>query len=558
VSVTAPTAASKRKVRETELRADLARERDTVELLSESVADLERQLFDPGWVRLTALSEVEFQPEGLRQLRALCRVYALKQPLIKRGIALRSAYIHGQGVEVAARADGRDRGEQDVNAVIQAFLDDRGNRRAVTGPAAREQLERALCHDGEIFVALFTRPTTGTVQARVVVADDIADVICNPDDATEPWYYHRRWNEMALDMSTGTVNPTLRERFYPAVGYRPAARPASFGGVPIAWDSPMVHLAVNVPLGWRRGVPDAYAAIDWAKAYKEFLEDWARLVKSLSRFAWRLTAKGQAAGQARAKIAAAPSVDPATGLPLSAGATAIMPADAALEAIPKSGATIDAESGRPLAMMVAAALGVPVTMLLADPGQTGARATAETLDQPTRLEMAQRQTLWSEFLRSIFDHVIAESVRAPKGALKGKVTRDENGRETTVLLGDTPDTIDIMWPELDTIDPLVLVQAIVQADSTGTVRPEEILRFLLAALGSHRVDELVAAQLDDDGNFIWPTPPAGVGPLAAGLARAGQDSASAGVGPMAGGGDTVPNGDGATDVVPAADQPPGT
>ncbi len=531
-------------MREAELREDLDRERSTVELLQESLVDLERQLFDPGWVRLTALAEVEFRPEGLRQLRAICRIYALKSPLVRRGLSLKVAYVHGQGVELAARADGRNSGEQDVNAVIQAFLDDRGNRRAVTGPAAREQLERALGHDGEIFVVLFTKPLTGTVQARTVVADEIADVICNPDDATEPWYYHRRWNEMALDNQTGTVNPTLRERFYPAVGYRPTQRPAAFGGIPIAWDSPIVHLAVNVPLGWRRGVPDVYAAIDWAKAYKEFLEDWARLVKSLSRFAWRLTAKGQAAGQARAKIAAAPSIDPATGLPLSSGATAIMPADASLEAIPKSGATIDAESGRPLAMMVAAALGVPVTMLLADPGQTGARATAETLDQPTELEMAQRQTLWSEFLRSILDHVIAESVRAPKGALKGRITRDENDRETVILDGDTPDTIDITWPELATVDPLSLVQAIVQADSTGTVRPEEILRLLLTAMGVARTDELVAAQVDEDGNFIWPSAPTSLGQTAAGLARTGQDPATAGTGPMSGA-DTPP-GDGTT------------
>ena len=77
-----------------------------------------------------------------------------------------------------------------------------------------------------------------------------------------------------------------------------------------------------------------------------------------------------------------------------------------------------------------AALGVPVTMLLSDPGQTGARATAETLDLPLELEMRDRRELWGDAQRRILDYVITESVRAGKGALKGTVKTDPvTGRE---------------------------------------------------------------------------------------------------------------------------------
>src|SRR5690606_27754034 len=210
-----------------------------------------------------------------------------------------------------------------------------------------------------------------------------------------------------------------REQLYPCVDYRPARRPQRWIGLPVDWSAPMLHVAVNRPLHWQRGIPDAYAAIDWARAYKIFLEDWATLVKSLSRFAWRLTAKGNARSQARQKLATKPPIDPATGRALDVGATAVTPVDAALEAIPKTGATIDSESGRPLAAMVAAALGVPVTMLLGDPGTTGARATAETLDRPTELEMGQRRELWTGVLRRIVGYVIVEAVRAPQGPLQG-------------------------------------------------------------------------------------------------------------------------------------------
>jgi hypothetical protein len=520
-----------------QLREQLGQERESATLLAESVADLERALTEPGWTKALASAEVEFTAEGMVQLRAICRLYAIKNPLIKRGLALRSAYVWGQGVEITARANGKAHdGEQDVQAVVAAFLADPGNQRAFTGPEARDQLERSgLGCEGEVFIVAVTRPLTGEVQARIIPPDEITLVVSNPDDASEPWFYKRCWNEAILDPQTGSMVYTARERFYPALEYRPLARPMSFGRARIAWDSPVLHVTANRPHGWQRGIPDAYAAIDWAKAYKEFLEDWARLMKSLSRYAWKATTKGSAAAQVRARLAQAPSTSTVNGDPLTAGATALLSPDAALEAINKSGATIDAESGRPLAMMVASALGIPVTMLLADPGQTGARATAETLDQPTELEMSQRRDLWAAAYRRLVSYVITESVRAPQGALKGTITRDRiTGRETLVLAGGTQTTVDIDWPDLDDADPVQLVEAIVKAAGTATVPPEVILRLLLTALGVRNVDTLVEAMLDDDGEFVWPTGPplGGLGSDAANRERNGQDPAGAGPGSM--------------------------
>jgi hypothetical protein len=507
------------------------------ELLAESISDLERQLSDPGWTLLLAHAELEFSAPGLVQVRAICRVYALKNPLIKRGLALRAAYVWGQGVQIAARATGRrlEPGEQDVNAVVQDFLGDDSNQRAFTGASARERLERCLGTDGELFVALFTRPRSGTVQVRVVLADEISTIVTNPEDRSEPWYYRRVWQQVSYD-THGRQVVTAMERLYPCVDYRPASRPRAFDGVPVAWDSPMLHIRVNDLEGWQRGVPDAYAAIDWARAYKEFLEDWARLMRSLSRYTWRVTAPGNKAAAIRTRLTTAPTTDAATGAPNSAGGTAIIPPDVALEAISKSGATIDAGSGRPLAMMVAAALDVPVTMLLSDPGQTGARATAETLDQPTELAMAQRRELWAAAYQRILRHVITEAVRAPQGTLRGSLRRDpDTGREYLALAGDTEPTIDVSWPDLDDVDPAVVVDAIVKASATGVIPPEHIARLLLIALGVRDVDEIVDELLDDDGVFQWPSaaPLGGAGQAAADALANGEDPAMVDGGPMA-------------------------
>lgn len=528
------------------LRTQLAQERDTADLLAESVADLERALVDPGWVRLTALAEQEFSPQGLVQLRAICRIYALKNPLIKRGLALRQAYVWGQGVEVSARANGRGHdGEQDVNALVQTWLTDSGTTRAFTGADARGRLEWALGTDGEVFIALFTRPSTGWVTPRTIQPDEIHEVICDPEDADEPWYYRRRWTEIGYDTS-GQRTVTTRERMYPAVDYRPAVRPATWAGVDVAWDCPVLHVAVNRPLRWQRGVPDAYAAIDWARAFKEFLEDWARLMRSLSRYAWKATAPGSKAAAVRAQVTADPTRDRYTHEPNVAGATLTLPPDVALEAVSKNGATIDAESGRPLAMMVAAALGVPVTMLLADPGLSGARATAETLDQPTELEMQQRRELWSGVYRRVLAYLVTEQTRATRGALRGMVGPDQmTGRETVTLAGDTTIDIDVAWPALKDLDPLGVVDAVVAANGTGTVPPDQVLRLLLTALGVRNVDSIVDDMIGEDGEFLWPAgaplaPSPGADALAAHVD--GQDPAATGPGSMSPDGEDPPAG----------------
>lgn len=484
----------------------------------ESVAELEQRLTDPGWQRFTVGVEQEFTDAGRRQMRAVCRLMSIANPLLVHGIALRSAYVHGSGVQRTARANGKSPTEQDVQAVVSAFLTDEGNARSFTGAAARDRLEHSLATDGEIFVALPTRPLTGEVQTRVILADEIADIICNPEDRSEPWYYKRSWIERQYARD-GSVTDVQREMLYPAVDYRPARKYRQFAGMPVAWDKPVLHVNVNRPEHWLHGIPDVYPAINWARAYKTFLEQWASLVAALSKFAWRTTADGsKQARQIRSAMTAAAPRYPGDDDPNTVGSTAITGVGHTLEAIPKSGATIDSESGRPLAMMVAAALGIPVTMLLSDPGQTGARATAETLDLPTELTMNQRREVWTHTDDRILRYVIAEAVRAPKGPLHGKITRDRfRDREVVELDGDTDATIDIVWPDLSDTTTKEQVDAIVAAAGTGTLPPELILRLALDALGVRSADSIIEKMLGPGGEFAWPSTGPAPGATTAGM-----------------------------------------
>lgn len=464
-----------------------------LERVEESLADLQLRQEDVGWSRIVGSAKQEFQREGLTRASDICRALAVGNPLVKRGLAVRAAYIWGQGVGITAEANGDD-GAQDLNAVVQDFLDDEGNRRAWTGHQAHLDAETAMGTDGNVLIAHFTDPRTGRVQVRALPFEQVTDVITNPEDASEPWYYLRVWTERSVvgDATTSTQ----RRAYYPALTYRPVIRQRYLDGVEIMWDAPVYHVRDNGLPGWSWGIGDVYSSIQWVRAYDAYLKDWAKLMAALARISYKISGKDKAATM-RAQAA----TQQALAAPVAGGAMALTGAD--IEAVPKSGATIDAESGRPLIVMIAAGLGIPLTTITGDPGQTGARATAETLDEPMKLDMQNRRELWTEALRATLNYVIDAAAIAPAGPLRGTVIRD--GNRVRVDLGqDTPRTLTIEWPALDEMSQQEAIEAIATAHDTGLVPPETLTRLLLRALRVRDVDEVIDGMRDGDGNFVLP------------------------------------------------------
>lgn len=501
-----------------------------LEIVNEARADLELAMEDRGWSDLLHQGEAGFTRDGLRRTCRVARVMALGNPLIKRGLNIRQAYIWGGSVSIRALAGDED-GTSAVNDLVQAYLDDPLNKASFIGDEAQEQLERALGTDGNVMLAQFTSPLTGRVQTRVLPFDQIEDIFFNPEDSSEPWFYLRIY-ETTVITELGAFTNETRKELYPALFHRPVMRARvmevqGHGSVPVKWDAPVRHVKVNGLQGQKWGLGDAFAALPWARSYSEFLTDWATLVKALSQFAWRLSAKGNAKKANDLRRAVQRAGQPLPGNAGTVGAVATMTDDVQLEAIPKTGATIDSESGRPLAAMVAAALGVPVTMLLSDPGVSGNRATAETLDKPTIEEMNQRRTVWAETAKDILAYVILQAVKAPRGPLKGTISRDEvTGREMLVLAGDEDQSIEVVFPPLEDVDPEVLIKSIVLADGTGKVPPLVTVRLLLQALGVEDVDAILEEVTDENGEWLDP-----VGAAAAAAGQAAVDAFRAGEDP---------------------------
>ncbi|UXN31002.1 hypothetical protein [Glutamicibacter sp. M10] len=481
-----------------------------IENLTESMAQLSLAREDAGWERIMQDGQRELTSEARRRNAELCRIFAIANPLIKRGLELRAAYVFGQGVGTTATGD-------QVNDIVQTWLDDAEVREVFAGPQAQARNELALGTDGNVFFALFTNPLTGRVKPRVIQFEEIQEQVTDPEDSLTVRYYKRVYNRRTTTGDEQEIvtyhprydyRPQIRQRFY-----RPAGSNEQHE---IVWDAPIYHVKVNALTGWQYGIGDAYAAIPWARGYKEFLESWAVMMNALSKIVWQRVGKSgkRTAANARRELEKIPG--------MTAGGSVNATDDTKLEAIPKTGATIDSESAKPLAAMVATALGIPVTMLLADPGQTGARAVAETLDKPTELTMQGRQDVWREARRQILGYVIDQAVIAPRGLLRGqgKTVRDGDRLET-ILNNEEDRTLTITFPDISKIDAKTMMEALDKAD--GHIPPLLLAELVMRALNVRDVDEWLAELQDEDGNFIDPIGAAGQAAVDA--FRRGEDPA---------------------------------
>lgn len=481
-----------------------------VETLTENLAQLELSRDDAGWMALTQQGERDMSPQGVKDRARFHRVLKAGNPLAKRGAQVRAAMVFGDGLGFTAD-------DETVNEVIQEHVDDTTNRRVVFGATALERNENALYTDGNVFLACPTDTATGKVTHRHIPIDEIADILTAPGDRETVQFFVRRWSE------TDREGRTLTHRVaYPHLRHMPATkhRRITTGpneSTPVDWNTPVLHVPANRDTGQKWGIADLLSVVPWVQMYRDFLTDWSRLMKSLSAVAWQVTtSNGKRAQQARAEAARMDQ--------MPAGSTAATGGDTRLESVSKSGATIDADSAKPLASMISAGLGLPVITLLTDPGQAGARATAETLSEPTRQIMRARQSLWQEEMRALLEYVLLQSVLAPQGKLKGRAIR--SGDTLTPVLSDGASIHPrIDFPSLESHDIDTLITALSKVREMDLAPHEVLLREALRALGVPQVDEVVAQMLDDDGRFIPPSATAGqaAGDAAADAARRGED-----------------------------------
>lgn len=318
---------------------------------------------DKGWRLISGgvLDTDEIDLDVLREHAADARALRAMNPLVKRGIVVRNANIWRDKINYPDAAN--------------EILEDPVNKEQFFGDEAQEELEAAYCTDGQYFLLL----DSATKQVRRIPFHEITGIITNPDYDSEIWYYKRTYVRRTTQTSDGETRKQTVSTYYPAVDLpvHKRLKANKIGETPIDHSKAIEHSTVNSSTGWRYGVPDLLGAVYWARAYKEALEADYTLKKALARFAFKLSnqsAKGNRAAAAKLAQPVARS---------EAGSTVSLGAGQDLQAINKSGSSVDFSASSPLAGMVAAALDIPLSVILTD-GSAGGRQGAENaLEQPT-------------------------------------------------------------------------------------------------------------------------------------------------------------------------------
>lgn len=423
----------------------------SMEVLQESMADVVLALDDVGWRPLGQNEDAtEIKLDTIKNVAQTTRGLVAINPLIKRGVAVRTTFIWGEGVKF----EGIDENDP--------ILKDSNNKKFLFSPQAYAEIEACMATDGQLFT-LITKPgggrrrlstdgKSGVAKITRVPMSEIVGTVTNPSNKEDIWFYKRSWQVTTENYRTGETKVDNIEAWFPATDYDiENGKPFSIQNKPVVWNSAILHNTANKQVGWKWGAPDLMSVIFWTKAYKEFLENSATLVKAYSRFAFKITAQSKNGVQSAAtKVAAQPTRDPFTGEVQNIGGTALMGMGTTMSTIGRTGGSVDFNAGLPLAAMVAAGLEIPLTALTSDSGSSN-RSAAETLETPTLKAMKARQQLWSGYFERLFDYL-------------GK-----------------PD-VKVIWGKIESGDLLRNLQAVAAGVAMNVLHAEEIRELVTVAL----------------------------------------------------------------------------
>jgi hypothetical protein len=118
----------------------------SVETLQESFADVVLKLDDIGWRPLgQEVDATEIPLSTIKEVSQTTRGLMTINPLIKRGVAVRTSYIHGPGVEFIGLDE------------KHALLTNKTNQKFFFSSQAHEENEACLATDGNLFVLSWCR-----------------------------------------------------------------------------------------------------------------------------------------------------------------------------------------------------------------------------------------------------------------------------------------------------------------------------------------------------------------------------------------------------------------
>ncbi|KKM02904.1 hypothetical protein LCGC14_1779780 [marine sediment metagenome] len=472
---------------------EVATNESNYDLFTERIAVLELALEDQDWLKLDFSNSKQLGRDALQKINDRARMFWLKNPLIRRATLTQANYVFGQGVEISSD-------NEDVNEVIQAFIDDQKNKAELTDHETRMIKEIELQLFANIYFVFFTDAMTGKVLIRTIPEYEIHDIIADPEDSKTPLWYKRVHQKSKFDFGSDSQGAGKQVTTY-YKDWKSTNEKIQPPKDKIAEDAVIYHVAVNKLSDMKFGVSEVYSALDWSKAYTKFLEDWSTITRSYATFAWNMVSKNKTGVlAAKAKLSTTLSSSQSeTNPPPVAGSTLHTTEGSKMEPIKTAGATTKAEDGDKIVHMVSAATGIFFHYLTGDPS-TGNLATAKAMELPMQLQFKNRQKLWVGIYTNILNYVIEQNMTATKGKLKGARNAETGNLE---LVGEENLLLNISFPDILEKDTTNRIDAIIKASTldgkelSNMIEAKTVARLLLEALGEKDIDEMLDKMFPD-------------------------------------------------------------
>lgn len=352
------------------------------ELIQEATQTVEDQLRleDVGWVALGGTSAAIISDAARILNMNISRLYAVKDPLAKQSIRLWTDYTFGSGLTWSTE-------HENAKKVLEAFWNSSSNKSVLSARGQRMSSDKLLI-DGDIFFALFLG-TEEEQRIRRIDPLEITNIISNPEDEADIWFYKREWTDKAATSHTKYYRDWTNPKGDP---------PSGIEEKDVA-DALIYFLNYNTTS--QRGNPLLLPALDWIRQYRRFLASRIAVMLALARFAWRSKVKG---GQA--------AVDKIKGKTneqeLPAGSTIVE--NMGVDTTPiktESGAAAAYRDGKMIQHQIFATAGFPEQYY--GDISTGNLATAKTVELPVQKMITSYQAVWLDTYKDINEIVLAHN-----------------------------------------------------------------------------------------------------------------------------------------------------
>lgn len=369
--------------------------------------------------RFTVLREWTW-PERFDVLERCHQVWE-RNPLARAGIAWTTSFVVGDGGSLTYFA-------KEVREVLEEFINDPMNH--------FKSYEREFCEalqvDGDLFIRFFDNRQGHTVVIPV-----------------RPWHIH--W----LTTDPENYKQVLSYHYVYAI-YHDQPGQSELGTVDVPADE-MLHIAINRLPYELRGRPEIFSILPWLKAYRDWLEERARINRRKSIY-YFMTMKNSTPAQVAAKAATFRT-------PPAPGSFIVANDNMDLKSVESNIHAEDArEDGRQIKLMAIAGMRLPEFYFADGANSTLASASAQSL--PALRKFADFQDIlaeqvWSPIFRRAIQNAIDRGRIVEECDMidaEGEPVMEEDG--TTVRKIKSVDAFDYVYPDVKEKDPKNLAQAL--------------------------------------------------------------------------------------------------